>query len=46
VRLKAMVCAGQMTLERARKALATDWIAAFKLYVSGDASVEALEPFE
>jgi hypothetical protein len=44
VKLKTMVCKGQITLERARKAFATDWIAAFKQFVSGDAGLELLEP--
>jgi hypothetical protein len=39
-------CAGKFTLERARLAIATDWIAAFKRYVSADAKVEVLEPAE
>jgi hypothetical protein len=46
VKLKMMVCAGKITLERARLAIATDWIAAFKRYVSADARVEVLEPAE
>jgi hypothetical protein len=46
VKLKAMVCKGRITLERARRAIATNWIAAFKNYVGGDASVEVLERAE
>jgi hypothetical protein len=46
VKLKAMVCAGRLTLEAARRAIAVDWIAAFKSYVGGDVGVEVLEPFE
>ncbi len=47
VKLKALVCKGELTLERARRVIATDWIAAFKTYVNGaDASVELLEPVE
>jgi hypothetical protein len=46
VKLKALVCKGQITLERARRAIAVDWIAAFGSYVGGDASVEVLEPVE
>jgi hypothetical protein len=46
VKLKTLVCAGKITLERARRAIARDWIAAFSRYVGGDASVEVLEPVE
>lgn len=47
VKLKAMVCRGAMSLERARRAIAVDWIAAFKSYVgAGDVGVELLEPVE
>jgi hypothetical protein len=46
VKLKVMVCAGQMTLERARRAIAVDWIAAFKDYVNGDVSADVLESVE
>jgi hypothetical protein len=47
VKLKAMVCNGEITLERARRAIATDWIAAYKNYVNArDASVELLEPVD
>jgi hypothetical protein len=44
VKLKAMVCRGAISLERARRAIAVDWIAAFKSYVgAGDVGVELLE---
>jgi hypothetical protein len=40
VKLKAMVCAGKITLDRARRAIATDWIAAFKRYVTSNVYAE------
>lgn len=33
--LHRQVCAGKITLEFARHAIATDWIAAYRLYVGG-----------
>jgi hypothetical protein len=35
VKLKALVCRGQISLDRARHTIAVDWIAAFKTYVGG-----------
>ena len=32
-RLKRMVCTGQITLAEAQRAIATDWVAAYKKYV-------------
>ena len=46
MKLKALVCAGKITLERARQATATDWIAAFKRCVTTGASAELPEPAE
>jgi hypothetical protein len=46
VKRKTMVCAGKFTLERARQAIAMDWIAALNMYVIGDVSIEVLEPVE
>ena len=44
-KLKALVYRGALSLERARRAIAVDWIGAFKSYVTGDASVEVLSRF-
>jgi len=35
-RLKRMVCAGKISLANAQKAIATNWIAAYKTYVNGE----------
>jgi hypothetical protein len=37
-RLHALVCTGSVPLTEAQTAIATDWIAAFKHYVGGDAA--------
>lgn len=34
VKLKTLVCRGQLSLERARRAIASDWIAAYKTFVT------------
>ena len=44
MKLKALVCKGQISLEHARRAIAMDWIAAFKSYVTGDTSIDVLVP--
>jgi hypothetical protein len=45
--LKALVCKEQITLERARRAMAGVWIAAFKSHVNiRDAGIELLQPVE
>lgn len=47
VKLKTMVCKGQISLQRARHAIATDWVAAFKRYVSvRERDVELLQPVD
>lgn len=46
VKLKTLVCRGSITLGRARRAIAIDWIAAFKDYVAGDTSIEVLASAE
>ena len=45
VKLKTLVCKGELTLQSARDAIARDWIAAFRKYVSKDDSV-LVEPIE
>jgi hypothetical protein len=37
-RLHALVCAGRLSLPEAQKAIATDWIAAYRRYVEAEAS--------
>lgn len=47
MKLKALVRKEQISLERARRAMAGDWIAAFKSYVNiRNAGIESLEPVE
>ena len=47
VKLKALVCRGQLSLERARHAIATDWIAAYKTYVTPTDALSVLtEPVQ
>ena len=45
VKLKTLVCRGKLTLQSGRDAVARDWIAAFKKYVSRDDPV-FVEPTE
>jgi hypothetical protein len=39
-RLHAMVCAGEMDLPAAQRAIATDWVAAYKLYIAQSPDVK------
>ena len=42
-KLKRMVCDGKMTLKEAQKAIATNWIAAYKKYVDKNGCPEVDE---
>jgi hypothetical protein len=47
MKLQALVCKEQITLERARRAMAGDWVAAFDSHVNiRDAGIELLQPVE
>ena len=41
-KLKRMVCDGKLSLEEAQRAIATDWIAAYKKYVRADGCREVV----
>ncbi len=44
--LKGMICSGQITLDTAQRAIATDWVAAYRLYVGQSIIAVTAEPTE